>query len=39
MAADKFASVKIEDGIAYICVDVQGDSVNTLSPGMSERMG
>jgi len=39
MAVDKLVSVKIDDGIAYICVDIQGESVNTLSPAMSVRMG
>lgn len=39
MAADKQVSVNIDDGIAYICVDIQGESVNTLSPAMSQRMG
>ena len=35
---DKLVSLRIEEGIAYICVDVQGESVNTLSPAMSTRM-
>ncbi len=38
MAVEKLVSVNIDDGIAYLCVDIQGESVNTLSPAMSERM-
>lgn len=38
MDNEKLVSVRIEDGIAYICVDVKADSVNTLSPAMSTRM-
>ena len=39
MASDeKLVSVRIDGGIAYICIDVEGENVNTLSPAMSERM-
>lgn len=38
MTPDKLVSVCVDDGIAYICVDIQGESVNTLSPAMSDRM-
>lgn len=35
---EKLVSVKIDGGIAYLCIDVKGENVNTLSPAMSERM-
>lgn len=30
-------SVRIEDGIAYVCIDVEDAAVNTLSPEMTDR--
>ncbi len=38
MSSEKLVSVDIRDGIAYICFDVKGEKVNTLSPAMNERM-
>lgn len=35
---DQMVSLRVEDGIAYICIDVANESVNTLSPAMSTRM-
>jgi len=38
--ADKnheLATVRIEDGMAYVCIDVAGEEVNTLSAGMTDR--
>jgi 3-hydroxyacyl-CoA dehydrogenase/enoyl-CoA hydratase/3-hydroxybutyryl-CoA epimerase len=34
---EKLASVRIEDQIAYVCVDVVGEKVNTLSTPMTDR--
>jgi 3-hydroxyacyl-CoA dehydrogenase / enoyl-CoA hydratase / 3-hydroxybutyryl-CoA epimerase len=34
---EKLASVRIEQGIAYVCVDVVGEKVNTLSTPMTDR--
>jgi hypothetical protein len=34
---EKLASVRVEDGIAYVCVDVVGERVNTLSTPMTDR--
>lgn len=34
---EKLASVRVEDGIAYVCVDVAGERVNTLSTPMTDR--
>jgi 3-hydroxyacyl-CoA dehydrogenase/enoyl-CoA hydratase/3-hydroxybutyryl-CoA epimerase len=33
----QYASVRVEDAIAYVCIDVSGQSVNTLSTPMTER--
>src|SRR5690606_9158088 len=35
---DQMVSLRVEDGIGYICIDVANESVNTLSPAMSGRM-
>ena len=37
MSEDKYATLEIEDGIAYICVDVKDERVNTLSTPMTDR--
>lgn len=37
-SSEKLVSLTLEEGIAYLCVDVKGESVNTLSTAMSERM-
>jgi 3-hydroxyacyl-CoA dehydrogenase/enoyl-CoA hydratase/3-hydroxybutyryl-CoA epimerase len=37
MSEDKYATLEIEDDIAYICVDVKDERVNTLSTPMTDR--
>ena len=37
MTYDKYANLEIDDGIAYICVDVKDERVNTLSTPMTDR--
>jgi 3-hydroxyacyl-CoA dehydrogenase/enoyl-CoA hydratase/3-hydroxybutyryl-CoA epimerase len=37
MSDDKYATLEIDDGIAYICVDVKDERVNTLSTPMTDR--
>ena len=34
---NKLATVEIEDGIGYVCIDVAGEKVNTLSSAMTDR--
>lgn len=36
--AEKLVTLNYEDGIAYICVDIEGESVNTLSAKMTDRI-
>lgn len=37
MSQDRYAECRVEDGIAYICVDVRDERVNTLSTPMTDR--
>lgn len=34
---DKLVSVTLEEGIAFVCIDIQGEKVNTLSTPLIER--
>ncbi|QDG50734.1 fatty acid oxidation complex subunit alpha FadJ [Persicimonas caeni] len=36
-APKEYLSLRVDDGIAYVCIDVSGQRVNTLSTPMTER--